>query len=235
MTARLAVIASWLLGGHLLLLAIFWGLLHVPESSVLMLGLSALVALVLIAGTAAVHAGALAAWQHENGLIRTLLTGIRHAPAFLLAALLFWAIWAVTGWLLAWHAGIAGQIDAMVIVRTGSPRTGWLHALVFWALQFVRWPLALTLSLTLLSAIVRDGFGALRDARWLRTALRPARWLLITVWLVLLIVLPWQGVDWRPTGLALALEPWFVALKLGLIALAAAVGWALILRTAARE
>jgi len=234
-TARLAVIASWLLGGHLVLLAIFWGLLTVPESSVLMLGLSAVAVVALVVVAATIHAGAMAAWQHENGLVRTLLTGIRHAPAFLLAAFLFWVIWVVTGWLLAWHASVAGQIDAMLIVRTGSPRTGWLHALVFWGLQFVRWPLALTLSLTLLSAVVRGGFGALRDTRWLRSALRPARWLLITVWLLLLIVLPWQSVDWRPAGLALALEPWFVAVKLGLIAVAAAVGWALILRIAARD
>ncbi|HEX7087588.1 MAG TPA: hypothetical protein VF198_14595 [Vicinamibacterales bacterium] len=235
MTARLAVIASWLLGGHLLLLGIFWGLLNIPESSVLMLGLSALTVVALVAGVATIHAGAVAAWQHENGLVRTLLTGIRHAPPFLLATLLFCVIRVVTGWLLEWHAGIAGQIDAMIIARTGSPRTEWLHALVFWALQFVRWPLALTLSLTLLAAVVRGGFGVLRDAGWVRAALRPARWLLITVWLVLLIVLPVQAVDWRPGGLALSLEPWFVAAKLGLIAVAAAVGWALILRTAARD
>lgn len=234
MTARLAVIASWLLVGHLLLFAIFWGLLNIPESSALMLGLSALTVVVLIAGTAAIHAGAVAAWQHENGLLRTLLTGIRYAPAFLLATLLFWAIWFVTGRLLAWHAGIAGQIDAMVIVRTGSPQTGWLHAIVFWALQFVRWPLGLTVSLTLLASLMRGGFGVLRDARWLRAALRPTRWLLVTLWLVLLIVLPLQAVDWRPAGLGVSLEPWFVAAKLGSIAVAAAVGWALILRTAAR-
>jgi hypothetical protein len=233
-SVRLAVIAGWLLAGHALLLALFWGLLHIPESSIWMLALSAVAVVLLVAGAAGVHAGALAAWQQDGPIRRTLLTGIRHAPAFLAATLLFWAIWLATAHALDWHAEVAGQIDAIHIVRTGSPGTDWLHAIVFWTVQFVRWPLGLTLALTLFAALIRGGAAALRGTGWLRAALRPTRWLAVAFWLVLLIALPLQAVDWRPQPLALVLEPWFVAAKLGLIAAAAALGWALVLRTCAR-
>ena len=54
MTRRLALIALWLLAGHLTALGLFWTLLQVPESSSLMLLASTLVALAAPAWTAAV-------------------------------------------------------------------------------------------------------------------------------------------------------------------------------------
>ena len=42
---RLAIVTAWLLVGQAVWLTIFWGLLHVPESSVWMLALSAVLAL----------------------------------------------------------------------------------------------------------------------------------------------------------------------------------------------
>ncbi len=234
MTRRLAVIATWLLAGHALLLALFWGLLNVPESSAWMLALSAAVAIVLIVAAGALHAGAALAWQHDGPVERALLAGTRHVPAFLLATLLFWAIWWATAQALEWHARLSGQMDAWFIARTGRPDTAWLHALVFWTIQFVRWSIGLTLALSFLGAFVGRGVRTLRSTGWLTSALHPRRWLMVTFWLVLLIAIPWQAVDWRPRQISLVLEPWFVAAKLGAIAIAASVGWALMLRVCAR-
>lgn len=230
MTRRLSIIAAWLLAGHALLLGLFWGLLNVPESSAWMLGLSALTALALIVAAGTLHAGAAVAWQPQAPVRRALLSGTRHVPAFLLATLLFWVFWWATAHALAWHARLSGQIDAWYIAQTGSPGTSWLHAIVFWSIQFLRWPIGLTLAVSLLTALVHPGIRPLRSASWLATALHPRRWLTVTFWLVLLIALPWQAIDWRPRHLSLALEPWFVTAKLGAVALAASFGWALILR-----
>ena len=63
MIRRLAVITCWLLAGHTVWLAIFWGLLQVPESSVWTLALSIVLALCLIALAASLSAGAAMAWN----------------------------------------------------------------------------------------------------------------------------------------------------------------------------
>jgi len=227
---RLAIISAWLLIGQVLWLAIFWGLLHVPESSVWMLALSAALALLLVVVAATVAAGASAAWNLARSPAATLLSGIRLAPAALMAALLFAAIWWLTGAITGWHAGVAGQIDAWVIARTGRPNARWIHFAIFWLDMFVRWSLGLTLASSLLGALTTAGASSIRNGAWLRSGLVPARWLTVTFWFVLLVAIPWQLVDWRPARLSLGLEPWFVGAKLAAIAVAMAVGWALVFR-----
>jgi len=227
---RLAIISAWLLFGHALWFAIFWGLLHVPESSVWMLALSAVLAFALIVVAGALVAGAAAAWDLARPPAGALLGGVGHVPAALAAGLLFGAIWWLTGVVVDWHIGIAGQIDAWVIARTGRPNARWIHFAIFWVTIFVRWSIGLTLAASLLGALITTGAAALKDAAWLRSALVPARWLTITFWFVLLVAIPWHLVDWRPARLSLGIEPWFVGAKLAAIAVAMAVGWALVLR-----
>ncbi len=234
MIGRLAIITAWLLAGHALWLAIFWGLLQVPESSVWMLALSAGLALALIVVAGSLLAGASAAWDLGRPPAPALLSGVRYLPAALTAALLFGAIWWLTGVVFDWHTGIAGQIDAWYIARTGRPNTRWIHFAIFWATMFVRWTAGLTLSLTLLGATVAVGAKTLKSGAWLRSAAVPARWLAVTFWFVLLVAIPWHLVDWRPAKLSLAAEPWFVGLKLAAIAVAMAVGWALVRRVGHR-
>jgi hypothetical protein len=41
-------------------------------------------------------------------------------------------------------------------------------------------------------------------------------------------------VQWRPAGLSLGLEAWFVAAKLSLVATLMSIGWALVLREGQR-
>jgi hypothetical protein len=227
---RLAIVSAWLLGGNALWFAIFWGLLHVPESSVWMLALSAFLALVLIAVGGAVLAGASAAWDQVRPPAQSLLGGARLVPAALAAALLFGVVWWLTGVVFDWHTRIAGQIDAWVIARTGRPNARWIHFTIFWVTLWVRWSIGLTLASSLLAALVTDGAAALRSGARLRAALAPARWLTITFWFVLLVAIPWHLVVWRPARLSLAVEPWFVGAKLATIAVAMAMGWALVLR-----
>ena len=121
---RLAIIAAWLLVGHAVWLAIFWGLLQVPESSVWMLALSAVLALTLVV------VGGRGAGRRLGGVGSGAPAGGGAAAAASvtcrprwLPMLLFGAIWWLTGAVFDWHTGIAGQIDAWVIARTGRTDT----------------------------------------------------------------------------------------------------------------
>ena len=230
MIRRLVLIAVWLLIGHAMWVAIFWGLLQVPESSAWMLVLSGVLVLTLIVLAGALHAGASAAWDLARPAAAALLRGAWSVPAALAAALVFSAIWWLTGAVLHWHTGIAGQIDAWYIARTGRTDSRWIHFTIFWVTMFVRWSIGLTLTSSLLASLTAAGVASLKDGTWLRSALVPARWLAITFWFVLLVAIPWHLVDWRPARLSLGVEPWFVGAKLSAIAVAMAVGWALVLR-----
>jgi hypothetical protein len=230
-TRRLLLVASWLLAGHLLWLGLFWLLLQVPESTVFTLVVSAILTVLLIVIGGAVHAGASAWWHGDPAAGHPLLRGARRPHAGLLGAALFGVVWWATAWLLAWHDGAAGQIDALYIARTGRADTRWIHSGMFWAVMFVRWSLGLTMAVCLLAAVVIDGVRAAGGGGWLRAALSPRQWLAVTFWLVLLVAIPWHLVSWRPQRLSVAAEPWFVSGKLALVALAMSAGWALVLRT----
>jgi hypothetical protein len=230
MIRRLPQVALWLLGGHAVAFGVFWLLLQVPESSTPMLAVSLLLAIAIVLIAAAVNAGAAAAWDLERPFSRGLLAGARRFWSALAAAAVFLAAWMITGALFEWHAGMRGQMDAAAIAHTGSPNTAWVHATIHWVLQFARWTLGLSLAVTLLGWLVAPGDTTARPAGWRRAAFQPRRWLLITIWFVLLVALPWSQVYWRPAGLSLGLETWFVAAKLALIAVLMAVGWSLVLR-----
>jgi len=228
MTRRLVLVALWLCAGHLAWLALFWGLLQVPESSLWTLGLSGIIALLLVALGGAIHAGASAAWQ-VDGFAAGVRAGAGRLHAAIAAGLVFGAIWWTTAELMAWHGEISGQIDAIYIARTGRAGTGWIHAAIFWGAMFVRWSLGLTLAASLLAALVGDGTSA-HGRAVTRAALSPRHFLAVTFWLVLLVAIPWQLASWRPARLGVAAEPWLVAAKLTLVALAMSTGWALVLR-----
>lgn len=230
MIRRLAAITLWLLTGHAVGLAAFWGLLQVPESSIWTLALSALLVVALAGLALAVHAGAMTAWDDRVPVARGLLAGVRHAGGCLLAAALFGLIWWLTGALLDWHTRMAGQIDAAYIARAGRGNTAWIHTTIIWLVAVLRWSVGLTISITLLGTMVAGGIRHATTVTWLKAATEPRRWLTITACFALLVALPWAAVDWRPAKVSLGLEPWFVAAKLALIATLAAAGWALALR-----
>ena len=230
MIRRLAAITLWLLVGHAAWVALFWGLLHVPESSVWMLAVSAAVALGLVVLAATLTGGASAAWDTTRGVTTGLRRGVGLAPAAVAAAVVFGALWWATGLVLEWHSGIAGQMDAWLIARTGRTDTRPVHFVIFWLAMFVRWSFGLTLASSLLAALATSGPRAATEDGWLRSVLAPSRWLALTFWFVLLVAIPWHLVDWRPARLSLGLEPWFVAAKFSAIAVSMAAGWALVLR-----
>ncbi len=229
MSRRLVFVTIWLLAGNALAAALFWLLLRVPESSALTLMLSVLVLVACGLVFAWVHGTALAAWRSGASFGGTAARGWTTVPAVVLGVLLFLACWWVTARASGWHAAYAGQIDAWIIARSGRSDTAWLHRATDGAIWLLRWGIGLTLSLSL-SAWALGGGAAVARGAWVRFALDPRRWVAVALLVGLAIVLPWHWAYWRPRDLSLTLEPWFVAAKLGALAVLAAVAWALALR-----
>lgn len=232
---RFSALTAWLTAGHALVFGLFWLLLQVPESNVLMLLASALLVLAMAAAVAVTEGVGLAWWQPESGW----RGAIRHALPALAAALpalvVFALVWVATArGATAWTAR-QGEIDAWLMLHLGWTRTAALHGAIAWLVAFVRYAVGLSLSLTILWVAQRDGLKALARPAWLRRAVSPLRLVLVALCLYAGLWLPWLAASWRARWVAPNWqEPLFVAVKLGVLFLVANVAWAAILGLVAR-
>jgi hypothetical protein len=227
-------VLGWLLAGHALLAALFWGLLHVPEANVAMLVLSAVLVALLLAVATVVEVTA-AAWLWPGSRFRDAVhAGVRGLPA-LLAALVAWGLAAwLGGRIELWHGTHRGEIDAWLIARAGTTSTGWAHAAIEALAVFIRWIVGLTLAVGAVHGWLADGVGGLARLGWVRRAFSRYQFGLVALAFVLLIALPWQAADWRPAGLPPTwVEALFVAAKLAVLLVVAHVGWMIVLAAGA--
>jgi hypothetical protein len=227
---RLPLVALWIAAGYGVAAGLFWGLLQVPESSVWTLGLSASIVLAICVALLWVSGGVLLAWHPQITPIRAFVSGLSASLAVVSSVLLFGAIWWLTHAALTWHAAHAGEIDAVIIARTGASNTAWLHRTIVWTIWILRWGPGFTLALSLGAAIAAGGTAAIGAGGWIRAGVHPKRWTVILALAALCFMLPWRFVYWRPAHLSLPMEPWFVGAKLGAMVLLAAVAWALMIR-----
>jgi hypothetical protein len=230
MSLRLLLIALWVTVGYGVAAGLFWALLLVPESSVWMLALSASLVLAILVALLWVTGGVLLAWHPQITPIRAFASGLSASLAVAAGALLFGGVWWATLAALNWHAAHAGQIDAVIMVRTGVSNTGWLHRTIVWTIWILRWGPGFTLALSLAAWIAALGTAAIGAAGWVRAAWHPKRWTVILALSALCFMLPWRFVYWRPAHLSLPAEPWFVGAKLGAMVLVAAIAWVLMIR-----
>ena len=234
MTTRLLAITGWLAAGHAVLGGLFWLLLQVPESNVLMLGVSALLVLLIGAGAGFVESAAIAAWRRDRPWRVAASRALSALPFFVLAAAIVVALWWLTGLGLRWAAAHRSEIDAWLMAHWGWTRTAVLHAAIVWLLRTVRFALGVSLGAALIAAGVNEGWRAVVRMGWLSRALAPRRWIPAGLALLLLVWLPWQAVDWRPALVtATWAEPVFVAVKLAGLYLVSHLGLALALAPAA--
>jgi hypothetical protein len=230
---RLAAITGWILLGGAITGALYWGFLNTPESSVLTLVESAILALLTLAYAGITINGALLAWSSgvNRGLFRQALVRV---PAFL------WAL--VVALMTSWLAGAAatwvttnsGPINAWFIARFGWADASPFFTGVAWLTTWVRWVWGPLAALSLLASLLSASWAALASLAWLRAALSPARLALGTIWFAALVAAPWiYAVPWRPRGLpASSVEIAFIGTKLLLCAVVMAIGVALMARTA---
>jgi len=228
------VLAS-ILVGHIVAVGLAWALLNVPESSVPMLMLSAVLVVLMAMVIGWTEVAAVLAVQPGSDWRRGATLARRRWAAVIPAATVFAALWWLTGWTGDWLTGHAGEIDAWIMFRSGRTNTAWLHRTLATVIFFTRWIVGLSLGLAALSAGAVGGVGALTGSAWLWAGLSRRVMGGVGLAFVLLILLPLRAVYWRPEALGSgAVEPVFVALKLGLILLAVHVGWTVALADAAR-
>ena len=219
-----AVLAiGYALGG-----ALFWGLLNVPESNALALAVSALLAL-LVAVTVGATTAFAAAVSLEAGYRAAARRALASLPAFAAGLAIFVVLWWVSGRAEGWWNAHAGEVDALIISRTGITRTALLHRSVFWALWFLRWVMGLSVIVALVVAAIDRGPAAL--ATGLRLALRGRPLLAATVAALVVSQGLWATAYWAPGALpANWAEPLFVGTKLAVLYALAALVVATVLR-----
>lgn len=225
MTLRVALIAAWLIVGQVVASGLYWVLLNTPESNATMLIASAGL-VVLIAFVAGVTLGAAILTSAATSIGRAVL-GSPWLVVALVPALVLW--WLASG-AEAWMAAHSGEIAAWFIATLGWADVSLLMRGLGYISAWIRWVVGPLLAIALFASLLFRGRVALRDPSWIVRALRPSAVLVSTLAYVLLIVLPLQFVYWRPPGLpATWIEPTTAALRLGLIALAATIGWAIMI------
>jgi hypothetical protein len=228
--ARIVIVALWLFAGHAVLGGIYWGFLNVPESNVVMLLISALLALLLLTGAGIVKTTGLL-WLRPDWTFRAALSrSVRALPAFLVAL----ALWLLVRWvcvrLLRYHEAHSGELDAWFIATFNWTRITWLHRTIDWLLHIVQFVIGTSLAVTLLATVATGSFADAASPRWLKRAFSPLQLVIIAVAFYGLIYLPWQAVYWRPASLpATAAEVAFALTKLILLGLVMHVGGSLIL------
>jgi hypothetical protein len=232
MIARLTAITAWLSVGHAVLLGLFWLLLSVPESNLVMLLASALAVVALAVGFGIVEGGGLAAWDDALAGVPIARRSWRALPGAWIGGLLFVLAWQATASGSAWWQGHRGEIDAWLMAEAGWADTARLHDVAAWVFTFLWSVLGLSLALSIASTVVRQGIRFAARPAWIVEALSPRRLLILAGILLLFVWLPWKAVNWRPAWLAPNWqETAFVTLKLGALFLAANLGWSLVLGT----
>lgn len=235
MIARTAALVTWLLVGHAVLGGLYWALLQVPESNVFMLTASALLVLAMILWTGVVEQAGILASDPKEGLRTAVRSAISRSWLVVLPLLIFGFVWWLTWFAEGWFAAHNTEIDAWLILKTGRTETGGLHSTIAWAIWFVRYPLGVSLALSLLASTARLGTPGVVALAWLRRAFSWRQLPLVAVMLLAGIWLPWQWVDWRPKNLPPTwVQPAFAGAKLFALYVVATVAWAVILRTVAR-
>jgi len=203
MNARFGIVVGWLAAGHALLFALYWLLLRVPESNLLMLGGSGaiVVALIVLAGWIEGSASRMLTGEPvppgKAAMVHAMRSGVRSVVPFIGAVVVFVAAWWLVGRLDLWLDAHRGEIDAWLMARFGWADASRLHGAAAWLLAFLRYSVGLSLALALFAEASR---GPVRSfpSRWLQSSFSPLRLLQLTALLLLFFWLPWRVVYWRP-------------------------------------
>ena len=229
---RLAAVTSWVLLGGAGTGGLYWGFLNTPESSLLTLVESAILALLTLAYAAITINGALLAWSSgvSRGLFRQALRGF---PAFVAAMGVALAAWWLAGSAAAWVTMNSGPINAWFIASLNWADASPFFTGVTWVTAWVRWVAGPLAALALLASLLGEGWASIARVTWLRAAVSPLRLAIGTLWFGALVAAPWiYLVPWRPRGLpATSMEIAFIGTKLFLCALVMAAGVALMVKT----
>jgi hypothetical protein len=232
---RGAAMLGWLTAGHASAGALYLALINVSDANAAMLGLSAVLAGLCLFTLATVE-GTIVAWLVPGTPFRAAVgRGVRAMPVFLAALAIMGACWILADQIEGRARAHAGEIDAWLIATFDMVPAAWVHRTLGAATFVVRGIVGISLGVAALGAGMAGGLRRLLSLAWVRAALSGQQLGLTAGAIVLLVVLPWRAVDWRPAWLPPTwIEVAFVALKLAALATVAHVGWLLVLFAGAR-
>jgi hypothetical protein len=235
---RTAAILAWLVVGHAVLGGLYWALLLVPESNVLMLSTSLLVVLCMVWWLGLVEGVGLLAWQADGGLRASLTPAARRAWLVVFPLVVFALVWWITGLASGWLDRHWSEIDAWILLKTGWTNTAVLMSGCKHLIAFVRYGFGASLALALFVGLLRTGLGGLASVSWVRRAFAWRQLVIIAAALVVGVLLPAHLAYWRwqPKSVSATwFEPAFAVTKLSLMFLVANLAWAAVLRAISRE
>jgi hypothetical protein len=231
----LALSTAVILAGIGLAGGLFWAFLNTPESTMVALALSVVLALTVLAVLGVTVSAALTGWAGGWRTIRrdTLVRGaLAFVPALLFVAAGWFAVENALGWVTArsgeisaWFLAVFDWQDVRPLIRTAVLFGEWLRRIVI--------PFAALIGL---GHAIAGAWQPTAPYAWLPQASAPIRLLLVTAVAALTLWAPvTYALYWMPRGLpATWVEPAIAAIKLATIAVVGAAGLSLIIRLAAR-
>lgn len=231
---KLLLATAWILLGGAMAGGVYWTFLITPVSTAFALAFTAILAVIVLALIGFIANGAMEIWTNGWSL-RGIMRAFRSIPAIVPAALIVLVLWWLTSRSELWLAERSGPINAWFIARFGWDDMRWLFTAFGYLANWLRWVVGLMLALSLMAAIVSLGWSGAAKGSWITAALRPRKLFIATAALVILVALPWMFiVPWRPESLPpTSLETIFIVTKLTLVAVAVAIGLAVVLKQVA--
>jgi hypothetical protein len=228
---KTTAVLAWLTVSHALLGGLYWLLLLVPESNVVMLATSLLLVVALVLGFGFVEGVALMAMPAEGGIRSSLLPAARRAWLVIAPLFVFGLVW--------WSAGVAtarfdahwSEIDAWIILKTGWTNATFIHTAHGHMVAFIREGIGTLLALTVFATVLASGLRGLASFGWIRRAFSWRPLLATFAALGIGVLFPSDLIYWRwlPSGTSASwFEPAFAAAKLSVAYLFANVGWMLL-------
>jgi hypothetical protein len=232
--SRVLEVAAWLAAASLATAGLYWGFVNTPESRVLTLVLSGVLvlAMVLVAAIAGNAAVLLALGESRR---TSLMTGVRRAHWFIVAALavvlVVWAIRRGDGWI----ARYSGEISAWFIATFNWADITPLFRAEMYVSRWLRWVVIPAAALAAVAGVLQNGIRAIASLAWIKAAWRWQTLAAATGAYLLLIELPWRLAFWKPSPLPPTwVEPALAGLRLLVVGIAMMLGAAIIVVTTAQ-
>lgn len=236
MTRGLLRSMAWSLAGAGVGAGLFWGFLNTPESNVLMLGLSLLLAMAFAWTVGTTTVVVLEGWA-KGWTAADLRGSVRRLPGFVAAVLIAAGVWWAVGVGQQWLVARSGEISAWFIATFDWSDVRPLIEGLRLAGDWVRMVVVPFTALTWLARVITTGWPRSIEGALFRHALAPWRLVLVTAVAGLTLWAPLTyGVYWRPPYATVPpawVEPTIALAKFVLLTVVAAAGLGVIARLAA--
>lgn len=235
MIRTLALSTAVILSGAGVAGGLFWAFLNTPESTVITLAWSLVLAgaLVIVLGVSV--GAALAAWAGGWRAIRS-WTMVRGVLAFVPALLFVLAVWFAIGSAIGWLTARSGEISAWFLATLDWQDVRPLIRAAVIVGEWLRWVVIPFAALIWLGRAVAGNSRAVAPYAWRPQTSWRLRLLVVTAVAALTLWAPvTYGLFWMPRGLPPTwIEPAIAAVKLAGMAVVAAIGLSVIIGLAAR-